>query len=1210
MTAVFVSVATPAFALETRVLEGSFGPDGTATSEFLYPWSLGVDQSTGSVYVASLDNTVVKFDSSHGRLPFASVGFGISSQANELAVNPISHDLYVVGGSSAVIAYQSDGEPANFTAGPSVGSNEIGGPEVCGVSADSNGDIYISEFATGIRVLAPSGEPLTNIPISGVCNLAVDTQGRIYTSDLHGPVEKLVPSEYPITSLTTYASGGGIVDPNSSLSVAVDPDTNDLYVDEGSQVAEYDEAGTFLGAFGAGGPDALAGSVGVGVNGTSGQVYVSNSEGNPRQVEIFGSPILLPEASTEKGSEINPKGTATLNGTVDPDGIEVTQCQFEYGTSASYGQTAACEQAVGSGTSGVPVTAKVTNLEPGKTYHFRLVASNMVALKKSLSDYGSDETFPTPPRPSIDATSTADLTANSVELQAQIDPNGIEVTECQFEYGTTMSYGQTVACEQAVGSGTSDVAVSRQLDDLQPNVTYYWRVVATGEAGVTTGVDQTFVYDTSGEGLPDNRAYEMVTPPQKNGAFISDVEFGIPADVAEDGSRLVIPSIQCFANAESCDANRGPVGTSYLFSRTTTGWTTTALAPPASQFEASSGWLVSAEAGTELFSMPTPPMSEDDFYVRQPNGSFVDIGPATPPSDGPVGLPWEGANIKATSDFSQVAYQEGHAWPFDESTGESTYEFSGTGNVAPELVGVTGGPSSSNLISACGTALGATANGEHPGEMSANGETVYFTAKACASGTGSNEGKPVPVNALYARIGETRTVAISEPSAFFPAAPYPGCVEEACIMDVNDPANWSEATLAGASNDGSKVFFTTGQRLTDDAGAGGNLYEYDFDSSSGETLTDISAGEPSAEGPEVQGVMAISSDGSHVYFVAKGVLTKVANQQGEAAQEGADNLYVFERDASDPRGQVAFIARLPEADREQWGGNDDYGDANVTPEGRYLVFESYGDLTSDDTRTNGESQIFRYDAQTGDLVRISVGERGFDDNGDAGVGGARIVSAWFGFDQAGPSRSDPTMSNDGSYVFFESPLGLTPHALSDVEIGSFLGEPTYAENVYEWHEGQVYLISDGRDTATVGNQERSAVSLLGSDATGDNVFFSTSDSLVPQDTDTQVDYYDARICSVTEPCASQTASSPPCVGEVCHGTPVGVPPLPLAPTATFNGQGDLSGSSHRVISPKGRRKKVAACHKGKVRKHGKCVSVKVRRKSAGKANSHKGAKGS
>lgn len=352
-------------------------------------------------------------------------------------------------------------------------------------------------------------------------------------------------------------------------------------------------------------------------------------------------------------------------------------------------------------------------------------------------------------------------------------------------------------------------------------------------------------------------------------------------------------------------------------------------------------------------------------------------------------------------------------------------------------------------------------------------------------------------------------------------------------------------------------------------------------------------------------MVAISADGSHVYYVARSVLTTTANAQGRMAEEGANNLYVYEREAGEPQGRIAFIAQLPDVDREaQWASNDQAGSANVTPEGRFLVFESHGDLTSDDTRTDGAIEIFRYDAQSGELVRISSGERGFDDDGNTGVGDAHIAQAIVGAVHAGASRGDPTMSNNGRYIFFESPIGLTPHALNDVQIGTIKNGPVYAENVYEWEGGQVYLISDGRDTAALASG--SAVELLGSDGTGANVFFRTAAQLAPQDTDTQADYYDARICEPGrgDPCVFQPAPpSPPCLGEECHGTPVGVPPVVNAPTATFNGEGNVGGLSGIVVRAKTAKKKVIECRKSMRRSRSGCLKPRTdskRRKADGK----------
>jgi hypothetical protein len=581
----------------------------------------------------------------------------------------------------------------------------------------------------------------------------------------------------------------------------------------------------------------------------------------------------------------------------------------------------------------------------------------------------------------------------------------------------------------------------------------------------------------------------------------------------------------------------------------------------------------------------------------------VDVGPVTSPSLGKLGLEGQAIELVVSADLSHVVYQlyGGALWPFDATTGVlSLYEYVGGGNAAPVLVGVSGGAGSTDLISACNTIQGGGPGfSSYYNALSADGGTVFFTAFRCASGSGVNAGVPVPAETLYARIGGVRTVLISGRSPL-------GCTTPACLG-----SSPSDAKFAGASVDGSRVFFTSAQQLTDDASEGSegseNLYEYDFSRPAGENLVAVSAGDTSGGGPGVTGVEAISSDGSHVYFAATGVLTGAANSQGQVAQAGAVNLYVFERDARYPGGRVAFIAVLPPSDslfevHRILQGNPfalgfvgGVGGANVTPDGRFLVFMSHGRLTPDDMSTSGASQVFRYDAQTGGLVRISVGERGFNDNGNTGSGYANIVPAQATFYRAGGPRPDPTMSHDGAFVFFESPVALTPRALNDVQVGTVFGHPEYAENVYEWHEGHVYLISDGRDTSALeeGVQNGSvppgvsAVELIGSDATGANVFFTSADRLVGQDTDSQLDYYDARVCTVGDPCvAAPPTPVAPCVGEGCRGAP-GAPPSLAGPvSAWFSGAGNLAAEAKPAVKAK---KKARPKKARKKRKRGKRV---------------------
>lgn len=748
-------------------------------------------------------------------------------------------------------------------------------------------------------------------------------------------------------------------------------------------------------------------------------------------------------------------------------------------------------------------------------------------------------------------------------------------------------------------------------------------------------------------GLPDCRAYEMVTPPRKNGALVgANGGVGQQPVVAANGERVMAMSIQCFAGAESCAAQHGDAGGSpYSFERTPGGWVTTPLSPPATLYGVTTPWSYDADSGTALSSNSTPPFGEDDFYRREPGGSFLDMGPVTPPAAGPhsPGAPVGGrpgaATQAQTPDLSHFAWdaREGGRWPFDATSGGAiytAYEYVDVGNGEPLLVGVSGGEGSHDLIGRCGTSLGNVAQSSPPGALSADGRTVYFTTNSedhspCPGGSGANENTPVPVPAVYARIDgelpDAHTVAISEPSPSECGAGF-APAEESCR---NAPP--ASAWFVGASEDGSKAFFTSPQQLTDNASEdskdqyknfnpsgceeatgpnGCNLYLYDLNRPSGENLTAVSAGDTSGEGPRVQGVMAISADGSHIYFVAQGVLAANHNQNGEAAEAGADNLYAYQRDGAHPNGHLAFVAILPALDEGQWHEAGER--SNVTSDGRFFVFLSHGSLTPDDTSKSGAAQVFRYDAQAETLLRISIGERGFDDNGNRSsptpceqLGCPEDASiARPGFEES--PRRDPTMSDDGSLVFFESPVGLTPGALDDARIGTDgEGKPIYARNVYEWeaegtevdgrvacHEaaGCVSLISDGKDLgldkgAPLGCPGvelgiPSTVCLFGASTSGRDVFFSTADQLVPQDTNTQLDYYGARVGGgFAEPPAAQICES----SESCHGagTTEGHNPSPS------HFEGPEEGPNHPYQ---------AGCKKGFVKKRGSCVKQSKPRK--------------
>jgi formylglycine-generating enzyme required for sulfatase activity/glycosidase len=93
-------------------------------------------------------------------------------------------------------------------------------------------------------------------------------------------------------------------------------------------------------------------------------------------------------------------------------------------------------------------------------------------------------------RPAVNSTSASGITTGGATLNATVTPNGAATT-VHFEYGTTASYGSSTP-GQAVGNGTSPVAVSAPLAGLAANTQYHYRAVAVNSQGTTQGPGATF----------------------------------------------------------------------------------------------------------------------------------------------------------------------------------------------------------------------------------------------------------------------------------------------------------------------------------------------------------------------------------------------------------------------------------------------------------------------------------------------------------------------------------------------------------------------------------------------------------------------------------------------------------------------------------------------------------------------------------------------
>jgi hypothetical protein len=1178
-----------ALASEARLQIGSFGPDGTNATQFEYPGAVAVDQGTHDVYVADYGlGTVEKFDQNGAPTDFSALatnkigGFVLfgGEGLEEIAVNSTTHDFYVADyGNSVIKAFGQDGEPAEFTAGPGAGSNELPEPtELCGVAVDVNGLIYMGDYGTGVHVFKPDGEELTSFAVSSPCNLAVDSTGAVYVNHYLGGIEKFTPSEFPLTAITTYPASGKVIDPESSSGVSVDPSTDDLYVDHSDHVSVYDSSGAPRYEF----ATEISSSEGVAVDGTTGKAYASNGGG--QVVGIFGTPILLPTLTAEEADGIT-AGAATLHATVNPEGEQLTDCHFEFVPASQFetdqyasltpAEQAPCEPSAAS----IPsdsvahaVKADVSGLAPGTTYHFRLAAETAEGTSN-----GSDRVFTTAiGAPVISTQSVVSVGLADATLSAKLNPKGAKTTY-HLEYGPTASYGQSTPESAPIGfaSDDSDHTVSVHIDGLSAATAYHFRFVATSPAGSTAGPDSNFATYPSptsigpcandqfrtgfGVKLPDCRAYEQATPTDKHGGNAQGSTNSTQASSSGDRVTFYLAGgLPSSGGGESLQP--------YLASRGAGGWTSDGLAPIAKANEQSNFLALSEDLSIALAVAPGPGSAGQALYLRDSDSGVFQLGPQTSEFGNPnvadfaadtSHLIFESAGtplVPGAVEFQPNLYDLDHgdltlvsripagsATSCDDANGPTCMP-------APE--GAFAGPFSWEASTP--EFGGATSRYYTENTISRDGSKVFFTSR--------NAGQ------LYVREDATATTRISASQRTTP-----------------DPNGEKRAIFLAATPDGSTVFFASCEKLTDDStavstaakgcigeGQGQDLYSYGTDTGDLTDLTvDSNVGD--AAGAAVQGVLGASADGSYVYFVANGVLAAGASS-GDCkigGPFGECNLYVSHN------GAVTFVTKTGPLDQDNWQGRDTDGAvqnpkaSRVSADGQTLLFSSKRSLTGYDNveakpsvRCGGDRcadfELFRYTTPDGLLACISCNPTGAPPEGEGLLGTERI----FFHSSLRQTFLTRNLSADGNRVFFDSPDALLSTDTNGVN------------DVYEWEakgsgscesesqgNGCLYLLSSGTSPDPSYFADASV--------DGDHAFLFTTQQLVPSDKDQLADVYDA---GAGAGLASQHMLAPPtCAGAACQANPA--PPSVQTPaSAAFSGPGNAHKPPAARKCPKGQRK--------------------------------------
>jgi hypothetical protein len=182
-------------------------------------------------------------------------------------------------------------------------------------------------------------------------------------------------------------------------------------------------------------------------------------------------------------------GVTDRSATIDADidtGSGLTVFRFDYGTDAAYGSRTLVAGPIEPGSPENTASAELFELEPGTTYHFRILATNLAG-----TTVGPDQTFRTQSAPVVDAESASAVTAGTATVSAAINP-GLSSTTFHVEYGPTAGYGLHTGESAPIGSNGSAQTVSSELSGLAAGATYHFRIVASNAIGTTYGTDETF----------------------------------------------------------------------------------------------------------------------------------------------------------------------------------------------------------------------------------------------------------------------------------------------------------------------------------------------------------------------------------------------------------------------------------------------------------------------------------------------------------------------------------------------------------------------------------------------------------------------------------------------------------------------------------------------------------------------------------------------
>ncbi len=471
---------------------------------------IAVDNSSGSsagdVWVANgYGGTLAKFDAAGNKL--LEIGEPGAYFPLALAVDPVTDGVYMAeynNGTVEILKFNSSGVlQSHFLLPEGPQGHAQGGF----LTVQANGDLYATDTNNKLIDKFNSSGTLTEQikvePLEPGSGIALDPQGHLYVLNVEHfsqAAGERVPEEmrvYMSTGVPDNCPDGGNVlykeTPEErrvrqehggasvlEASLAVDQSDGHIFVGVADPANRFDIL-EYIGLctaprirFGDNefenvGPDNLA------VNDTTHVVYADKA--GKSGVFIYG-PVTLPDVTTMEPATNVTRSSAEVSGVVNPDETPVTTCEFEYGTSPSYGQSVPCSQALPlEGGTPVPVSAKLSfSLPPSSFVHYRLKAAN-----ENGVNYGEDQTFYTEslPPPVVGGEPATAVSQFAATLHGTL-ATGEAFVNYHFEYGTSTAYGQVAPIPDGITPLTTEtVSLSQPVQGLRAGTTYHYRLVAS-----------------------------------------------------------------------------------------------------------------------------------------------------------------------------------------------------------------------------------------------------------------------------------------------------------------------------------------------------------------------------------------------------------------------------------------------------------------------------------------------------------------------------------------------------------------------------------------------------------------------------------------------------------------------------------------------------------------------------------------------------------